>query len=63
VREFGGGEESLLLNEMQPARVSRCSIASERAKSLNLAMTISRTGRAGADACVRNLAFESIGNN
>ncbi|EUC12981.1 UNVERIFIED_ORG: hypothetical protein BDU10_3984 [Burkholderia sp. CF145] len=57
VCEFGGGEESLLLNEMQPVRVSRGSNVSERAKNLNLAMTISRSGRAGADAGVRNLAF------
>jgi hypothetical protein len=57
VCEFGGGEESLLLNEMQPARVSKCSNTSVRAKSVNVAMRISKSGRAVADAGVRTLAF------
>lgn len=67
VCEFGGGEESLLLNEMQPVRVSRGSNASERAKNLNLAMTISRSGQVGRvpmrASGTSPFPIRSIGNN
>jgi len=58
---FGGGEGSLLLNEMQPASASgatamRTTYASGRAKGLNLAMAISRSDGTVAGVGIRNAA-------